>query len=42
MHRSNISDDAALFYHYIDDIDILHRYNELLYFFCMIKEDQGR
>ena len=36
MHRSNIPDTAIL-YHFIDDTDILHHYDELVSFFCLVK-----
>ena len=42
MHRSNVLEDIATMDDYIDDTDFPHRYNELVSFFCMTKEDQGR
>ena len=40
MYRNNVPETAIL-RHYIDGIDILHQFNELVSFFCVIKEDQG-
>ena len=35
MHHSNVLDTAIL-HHYIDNIVILHYYNELVSFLCLI------